>query len=59
MSFPECPASLRPIQHYLKTAAEHEGRDACVVYWCRVYALQLALRLQTKKAPDETALLLG
>lgn len=58
-SIPECPPSLKPIQHYLKTAAEHETRDPVVAYWCRLHALQMGLKLTTKKTPEETKLLIG
>lgn len=47
-SFPEVPASLKPIAHYLKTAQEHDARDAVVSYWCRLYALQLGLKINSQ-----------
>ncbi|XP_054262701.1 vacuolar protein sorting-associated protein VTA1 homolog [Macrosteles quadrilineatus] len=53
---PPCPASLKPIQHYLKTAAEHDGRDPVISYWCRIYALQSALKLDKKS--DEAKIML-
>ena len=28
------PPSLKPVQHYIKTATEHEKRDAVVSYYC-------------------------
>lgn len=59
MSFPECPPSLKSIQHYLKTAAEHDNRDPVVAYWCRLHALQTGLKLTTKKTREESALLIG
>ncbi|CAB3243943.1 unnamed protein product [Arctia plantaginis] len=59
MSFPECPASLKSIQHYLKTAAEHDNRDPVVAYWCRLHALQTGLKLTTKKTREESALLIA
>lgn len=40
-----CPPSLKPIQHYLKTATEHETRDPVIAYWCRLTALQTGLGL--------------
>jgi len=39
------PSSLKPIQHYLKTAAEHDNRDPVIAYWCRVLALQNGMEL--------------
>lgn len=54
--FPQCPASLKSIQHYLKTAVEHDQRDPVISYWCRLYALQCALKIDKKS--DEAKLLL-
>jgi hypothetical protein len=34
---PPCPASLKAIQHYLKTATEHDQRDPVVSYWCKYF----------------------
>ncbi|XP_055910984.1 vacuolar protein sorting-associated protein VTA1 homolog [Eupeodes corollae] len=56
--FPPCPASLKQIQHFLKIAQEHDGRDIVVSYWSRLYALQVGLKASTQK-PDETKLLLA
>lgn len=47
-NFPEVPATLKPIAHYLKTAQEHDARDAIVSYWCRLYALQLGLKINSQ-----------
>ncbi|XP_013184508.1 vacuolar protein sorting-associated protein VTA1 homolog [Amyelois transitella] len=58
-NIPECPPSLKPIQHYLKTAAEHDARDPVVAYWCRLHALQVGLKLTSKKTPEETKLLMA
>lgn len=58
VNLPPCPASMKPIAHYLKAAQEHDQRDVIVSYWCRLYALQMGLKL-TSKQPDETALLIG
>lgn len=58
MAFPDCPISLKPIQHYLKTAQEHDSRDIIVSYWCRLYALQTGLKL-SKQQPDESKLLIS
>lgn len=54
--FPPCPPSLKSIQHYLKTASEHEGRDPVISYWCRLYALQAALKIDRKS--DEAKIML-
>ncbi|XP_056284431.1 vacuolar protein sorting-associated protein VTA1 homolog [Pseudoliparis swirei] len=42
------PAQLRAIQHHLRTAAEHEQRDPVVAYYCRLYAMQTGMRLDSK-----------
>jgi len=31
---PECPESLKKIQHHLKIALEHDSKDPVVSYWC-------------------------
>ncbi|BES92954.1 Vacuolar protein sorting-associated protein [Nesidiocoris tenuis] len=56
LQLPPVPASLRSIQHYLKTAAEHEARDPVVAYWCRLYALQTALKIDKKSDEAKTLL---
>ncbi|XP_041975974.1 vacuolar protein sorting-associated protein VTA1 homolog [Aricia agestis] len=58
-NIPECPPSLKSIQHYLKTAAEHDTRDPIVAYWCRLHALQTGLKITTKKTPEETKVLMA
>ena len=40
LSLPPCPASIKNIAHFLKTATEHENRDVVITYWCRLAALQ-------------------
>ncbi|XP_049865788.1 vacuolar protein sorting-associated protein VTA1 homolog [Pectinophora gossypiella] len=57
-NIPQCPSSLRAIQHYLKTAAEHDNRDPVVGYWCRLHALQIGLKV-TNKTPEETKFLIA
>ncbi|KAM4521923.1 vacuolar protein sorting-associated protein VTA1 homolog [Odontesthes bonariensis] len=42
------PAQLRPIQHHLRTAQEHENRDPVVAYYCRLYAMQTGMKLDSK-----------
>ena len=42
---PACPASLKPIQHFLKIATEHETRDPVITYWARLTALQNGLAI--------------
>ncbi|KAJ2939626.1 hypothetical protein O0L34_g14344 [Tuta absoluta] len=57
-NLPEVPATLKSIQHYLKTAAEHDARDPVVSYWCRLHALQCGLK-STNKTPEETKFLMA
>uniref|UniRef100_A0A3Q2FWC4 Vesicle (multivesicular body) trafficking 1 n=1 Tax=Cyprinodon variegatus TaxID=28743 RepID=A0A3Q2FWC4_CYPVA len=42
------PAQLRGIQHHLRTAQEHEKRDPVVTYYCRLYAMQTGMKLDSK-----------
>ncbi|KAM7395853.1 hypothetical protein PAMA_007232 [Pampus argenteus] len=42
------PAQLRAIQHHLRTANEHEKRDPVVAYYCRLYAMQTGMKLDSK-----------
>ncbi|XP_055626362.1 vacuolar protein sorting-associated protein VTA1 homolog [Toxorhynchites rutilus septentrionalis] len=56
-NFPEVPASLKLIAHYLKTAQEHDSRDAIVSYWCRLYALQLGLKINSQGSEERKLLI--
>uniref|UniRef100_A0A1B6DCH3 Vta1/callose synthase N-terminal domain-containing protein n=1 Tax=Clastoptera arizonana TaxID=38151 RepID=A0A1B6DCH3_9HEMI len=58
VQLPPCPTSLRAVQHYLKTALEHDGRDPVISYWCRLYALQSALKID-KKSNDAKVFLMS
>lgn len=42
------PPQLRSIQHHLRTAQEHEKRDPVVAYYCRLYAMQTGMKLDSK-----------
>lgn len=42
------PPQLKAIQHYLRTAQEHEQRDPVVSYYCRLYAMQTGMKLDSK-----------
>ncbi|KAM6965523.1 vacuolar protein sorting-associated protein VTA1 homolog [Aplochiton taeniatus] len=42
------PPQLRAIQHHLRTAQEHEKRDPVVAYYCRLYAMQTGMKLDSK-----------
>jgi len=45
------PPNFKPLQHYIKTAAEHHTRDPAVAYYCRLYAMQKGMELD-RKSPD-------
>ena len=34
------PQSLKPMQHYMKTACEHDNRDVVVAYYCEFACFQ-------------------
>ncbi|KAM6906200.1 vacuolar protein sorting-associated protein VTA1 homolog [Lycodopsis pacificus] len=42
------PPQLRAIQHHMRTAQEHEKRDPVVAYYCRLYAMQAGMKLDSK-----------
>uniref|UniRef100_A0A3B3ZY63 Uncharacterized protein n=1 Tax=Periophthalmus magnuspinnatus TaxID=409849 RepID=A0A3B3ZY63_9GOBI len=42
------PAPLKAVQHHLRTAQEHEKRDPVVAYYCRLYAMQTGMKLDSK-----------
>lgn len=42
------PAPLRAVQHHMRTAQEHEKRDPVVAYYCRLYAMQTGMKLDSK-----------
>ncbi|XP_058067044.1 vacuolar protein sorting-associated protein VTA1 homolog [Anopheles bellator] len=56
-NFPPVSALMKPIQHYLKTAQEHDGRDPIVAYWCRLYALQMGLKIANQGVNERKLLL--
>ncbi|EAA04380.2 AGAP007542-PA [Anopheles gambiae str. PEST] len=56
VNLPPVTPLLKPIQHYLKTAQEHDTRDPVVAYWCRLYALQLGLKIPHQTMDDRKVL---
>ncbi|KAA0708424.1 Vacuolar protein sorting-associated protein VTA1 -like protein [Triplophysa tibetana] len=42
------PPQLKAIHHHLRTAQEHEGRDPVVAYYCRLYAMQTGMKIDSK-----------
>ena len=37
VNLPTVPPNLKAIQHYLKTAVEHDKRDPVVAYYCTYF----------------------
>ncbi|XP_068609817.1 vacuolar protein sorting-associated protein VTA1 homolog isoform X2 [Brachionichthys hirsutus] len=42
------PVQFRSIQHHMRTAQEHDKRDPVVAYYCRLYAMQTGMKLDSK-----------
>ncbi|XP_026993790.1 vacuolar protein sorting-associated protein VTA1 homolog isoform X2 [Tachysurus fulvidraco] len=42
------PPQLKAVQHHYKTALEHDERDPVVAYYCRLYAMQTGMKLDSK-----------
>merc|ERR1711988_1274315 len=57
ISLPPLPNNFKPVGHLLKTAHEHETRDAVVTYWARLAALQNAMVID-KKSKEAKAVLI-
>merc|ERR1712002_1161280 len=57
LALPNCPPSLKSIQHFLKIANEHDTRDPVISYWSRLTALQTGLTLD-KSSNEALAVLL-
>ncbi|NP_001087733.1 vesicle (multivesicular body) trafficking 1 L homeolog [Xenopus laevis] len=45
---PALPAQFRSLQHHLRTAQEHDKRDPVVAYYCRLYAMQTGMKIDSK-----------
>ncbi|KAM9233645.1 vacuolar protein sorting-associated protein VTA1 homolog [Dugong dugon] len=48
---PPLPPQFKSIQHHLRTAQEHDKRDPVVAYYCRLYAMQTGMKIDSK-TPD-------
>ncbi|XP_035687596.1 vacuolar protein sorting-associated protein VTA1 homolog isoform X2 [Branchiostoma floridae] len=48
---PPLPAAFKPVQHHLKTATDHDKRDPVIAYYCRLYSMQTAMKIDSK-SPD-------
>ncbi|XP_058247982.1 vacuolar protein sorting-associated protein VTA1 homolog isoform X2 [Hemibagrus wyckioides] len=42
------PPQLKAIHHHYRTALEHDERDPVVSYYCRLYAMQTGMKLDSK-----------
>ncbi|KAG7257960.1 hypothetical protein CRUP_013517 [Coryphaenoides rupestris] len=42
------PAQFKAVQHHIRTAQEHDKRDPVVAYYCRLYAMQTGMKLDSK-----------
>jgi len=52
------PPTLKPCQTYMKLATDHEKVNPIITYWCRLYALQLGLKIDSK-APENRVFLMS
>lgn len=51
------PVSLKAISPYLKTAQEYDKRDPVVAYYCRLYAMQKGIKIDSKGKESKPFLL--
>ncbi|KAM8945329.1 vacuolar protein sorting-associated protein VTA1 homolog isoform 2-T2 [Pelodytes ibericus] len=42
------PQQFKSLQHHLRTAQEHDKRDPVVAYYCRLYAMQTGMKIDSK-----------
>ncbi|XP_068932979.1 vacuolar protein sorting-associated protein VTA1 homolog isoform X1 [Petaurus breviceps papuanus] len=45
---PPLPPQFKSVQHHLRTAQEHDKRDPVVAYYCRLYAMQTGMKIDSK-----------
>ncbi|XP_075059668.1 vacuolar protein sorting-associated protein VTA1 homolog [Mixophyes fleayi] len=45
---PLIPPQFKSLQHHLRTAQEHDKRDPVVAYYCRLYAMQTGMKIDSK-----------
>jgi hypothetical protein len=50
------PPLLKPCQSFMRLAADHDKIDPVISYWCRLYALQLGLKIDSKDKDNRTFL---
>ncbi|KAI4465174.1 vacuolar protein sorting-associated protein vta1 [Holotrichia oblita] len=58
MGFPPVPHDIKAISHFLKVADEHDQRNVTVSYWCRMYAVQSAMKIIPGPKSQEVSQLL-
>ncbi|KAK9686521.1 Vta1 C-terminal domain [Popillia japonica] len=60
MGFPPVPQDIKAISHFLKVADEHDQRNVTISYWCRMYAVQSAMKIiPGPKSPEVSQLLIA
>ncbi|XP_074846561.1 vacuolar protein sorting-associated protein VTA1 homolog isoform X2 [Carettochelys insculpta] len=47
-ALPPLPAQFKSLQHHLRTAQELDKREPVVAYYCRLYAMQTGMKLDSK-----------
>lgn len=52
------PPNLKPLNSFLKLAKEYDKRDPTIAYFCRMYAVQKGIKLDSK-SPDCKMFLIG
>lgn len=45
---PSVPPQFKSLQHHLRTAQEHDKRDPVVAYYCRLFAMQTGMKIDSK-----------
>uniref|UniRef100_A0A6I8NYD0 Vesicle trafficking 1 n=1 Tax=Ornithorhynchus anatinus TaxID=9258 RepID=A0A6I8NYD0_ORNAN len=45
---PPLPPQFKSLQHHLRTGQEHDKREPVVAYYCRLYAMQTGMKLDSK-----------
>ncbi|XP_037698857.1 vacuolar protein sorting-associated protein VTA1 homolog isoform X2 [Choloepus didactylus] len=56
VALPPLPPQFKSIQHHLRTAQEHDKRDPVVAYYCRLYAVQTGMKIDSKTPECRTFL---
>ncbi|XP_015670788.1 vacuolar protein sorting-associated protein VTA1 homolog [Protobothrops mucrosquamatus] len=48
VGLPPLPPQFKPVQHFLRTAQELDKREPVVAYYCRLYAMQTGMKIDSK-----------